>query len=124
MSSEAAETLGDREGCLSDMAHVFAPVPLSLRGVPPMVSCPAGKVAKLIGLLQIRQRNCSGNISPFSFCSRSPGSLEGIEALRTQHKSALPFLPCMLLRYSPFFFSYLRKAALYFILNSLLFFET
>lgn len=79
--------------------RVFFPphVPLSLRSVPPLVSCPAGTLAKLIGLLQIRQRHCSRNISPLSLCSRSPGSLEGIEALRTQHKSPLPPSPCVYL---------------------------
>lgn len=68
------------------------PVLLSWRSEPPLVSCPAGMLAKLIGLLQIRQRHCSRNISPFSL-PRSPGSLEGIEALRTQHKPH--FLHCL-----------------------------
>lgn len=79
----------------------FPPVLLSLRSVPPLVSCPAGMLAKLIGLLQIRQRNCSRNISPFSLCSPSPGSLEGIEVLRTQHKSSLPSLLCIYLWFPP-----------------------
>lgn len=92
-----SETLKDREGCPSDVTHVFLPALRSLRSVPPLVSCPTGTVAKLIGLLQIRQRNCSRNISPFSLCSRSPGSLEGIEALRTQHKSLLLSLACIYL---------------------------
>lgn len=70
-------------GMLSVWYGTCFPPPLSLRSVPPLVSCPAGMLAKLIGLFQIRQRNCSRNISPFSLCSRSPGSLEGIEALRT-----------------------------------------
>lgn len=90
-------TLRDGLCYVCDMARIFLPVLLSLRSEPPLVSCPAGVLAKLIGLLQIRQRNCSRNISPFSLCSRSPGSLEGIEAPRTQHKSSLAFLPCIYL---------------------------
>lgn len=36
----------------------------------------------------------AGTSLPFSLCFPLPGSLEGIEALRTQHKSSLPSLPC------------------------------
>lgn len=96
--------------CVQDTVCVFLPVLPSLRSEPPLVSCPAGMLAKLIGLLQIRQRNCSRNISPFSLCSRSPGSLEGIEALKTQHKSSLPSLACIYLRFR-LFSSCLRKVA-------------
>lgn len=89
------------------------PLPASaLRSVPPLVSCPAGMLAKLIGLLQIRRRHCSRNISPFSLCSRSPGPLKGIEALRTQHKShfllyspvPLIFFPSSLIKFLTLFF--------------------
>ncbi len=91
------QRLWDMGNAACVIRHVFfPPVPLCWRSEPPLVSCPAGMLAKLIGLLQIRQRHCSRNISPFSpfsLCSRSPGSLEGIEALRTQHKSH--FLHCL-----------------------------
>ena len=107
------------EHCLCDTAHVSPPVLLSLGSELPLVSCPAGM---LIGLLQIRQRNCSRNISSFSLCSRSPGSLEGIEALRTQHKPSLPSLPCIYLWFFSFFLFMPKKSCpSIFLLNVKLF---
>lgn len=82
-----------RGGCLSGKAHFLPslPVPLSLRAPPPLVSCPAGMVAKLISLLQIRQRNCSRNGLLFSLCTRSPGSLKGTEGLRNRPQICCAF---------------------------------
>lgn len=85
-----------RGGCLSDKKLFF--FPLSFRAPPSLVSCPAGMVAKLIGLLQIRQRNCSRNglifLSLFARTHQDPS--RGLRGFRTEHKSALPSFTSLL----------------------------